>query len=812
MSTSSRFNEEYTPTPMMSSEGEQLQLMEEGFEVKMEAMYNALTAGLEILSAEIGVRTPEDGNLTTDLLTEANTRANNDSALSSLIQSEAITRTNDAVTLASLIQDEAKVRAEDVLTLSAAIDNVRNAIGLINPENLSTATDLQNQVTSLANTLRALSDLVTLEIKSLKTTDETFTLHGTTNTLQGQVTNLTSDVNAALVILQGTINTEITDRKYTDETFALKETTFGLQNQVNTLTTDITAALSTLQVAINAEIKTRGDVDATFALQTTTQDLQVQVNGLSATIGVLATGVEGDVASLGTLQLGLVNEIKNRSDSDIVLNNYIDALQSSLTSEIGDRKTADGTFALKTYTDNSLNGLQTAINTEITTRTIADANFNAMIVSVVNSGNANFATKSELSVETNARISTMNNEIAARKTADNTFTLKTTTDTLQNQVTDQGIAINLAQVSISDETNNRLVADNLLDSFIISVRNNTIANFATKDALSTETNTRVTTVNNEIADRKTAVTTLTNTVMNDYTLKTTTTALQSDIYNVDGKLRSQVNLDAETATRVVEDGKLYQEILDWQGANESMYSTIGNLNLEANTRLTQDTALQTQITAVSDNAIGSGNIVLVKTAAFLLSYCGGLKNGNFVELPTNKIYIITNPIVLTHGITMLGNTTIRGMSVHATYIRFSDTVETCLKTNNSEVTIEDIRMEGGNVLFAAYNINNSVPTTIVPIYGRNSQFILKNVEFDSFRSLGTITGYIVEIRGCLFNGGSLTAALEFNTGYSGVVAGTTYAFTPIAPCVGTGLTVKILTVTPQLTWKIMTDGACSGYY
>ena len=67
-------------------------------------------------------------------------------------------------------------------------------------------------------------------------------------------------------------------------------------------------------------------------------------------------------------------------------------------------------------------------------------------------------------------------------------------------------------------------------------------------------------MNNEIADRKTAVATLTNTVTNDYTLKSTTTALLSDIYNVDGKLRSQINLDAETATRIVEDGKLYEEI------------------------------------------------------------------------------------------------------------------------------------------------------------------------------------------------------------------------------------------------------------
>ena len=329
-----------------------------------------------------------------------------------------------------------------------------------------------------------------------------------------------------------------------------------------------------------------------------------------------------------------------------------------------------------------------------------------------------------------------------------------------------------------------------------------------KLAVVVDTSALETSINDEIKNRDAADILLNDSLQSAQTnltvVESAVTSLQTALYDMDNNLRYQI-----------EDGKLYQEILDWQTVSETMYTKINtttslqnSLTTETTSRLLKDSDLQTQITEVSSNAIGSGNIVLVKSAAFLLSYCGGVNANNIVELPMDKVYIITNPITLSFGLHMSGNTTIRGMSVHATYIRFGDTVTPCISSNHGDVTIEDIRMEGGDILFQLQNINTYVPTTFVPIYGRNSQVIIKNSEFANFRDLGQIRGYIVEIRGSFFNGGGLDFATALPGSYpsSGIVVGTTYAFTPIAPAVGTGLTVKILTITPYLTWKIITSG------
>lgn len=171
----------------------------------------------------------------------------------------------------------------------------------------------------------------------------------------------------------------------------------------------------------------------------------------------------------------------------------------------------------------------------------------------------------------------------------------------------------------------------------------------------------------------------------------------------------------------------------------------------------RDDILQAQIDGFSLGGNSWQQIVLVNHWSVIVDDCGSPDAFNTVTLQPGKIYIVTVTVAIPFGLRFSTGTTLRGLSQRSSVLVFEDTVGICFQGENVNVQIQDLRVEGGAQLFefSSIDINGTAP-----FYSRDAQMVVKNSEFYQVASLGRITGYNIEVRGCFFNGGSLTPMLR----------------------------------------------------
>ena len=179
--------------------------------------------------------------------------------------------------------------------------------------------------------------------------------------------------------------------------------------------------------------------------------------------------------------------------------------------------------------------------------------------------------------------------------------------------------------------------------------------------------------------------------------------------------------------------------------------------------------------------------------------------GNHYILADNTTYFFNKAMTLNFGFQMGSYTAIKGIN-NATQIKFGQTVPSIFYADNKDFSVYDLYTESGASLM---NITDIDIAQGPPYFGRERQIVFNGCVFQRPRSMGTITGGIINLTGCLFTGGSLARPMTITIPGSGFIVGNTYTdINPSGP--GTGLAIKVLSVNGTggiLTYIITNTGS-----
>lgn len=420
-----------------------------------------LAAITEKVNQEIEDRTAADTALQGNIDTEIAERKEADAALKTELKDYVDAQTSIGDTALNVVKDnlakEIQDRKDADATLQSNIDkeaNDRKAADATHTENIAT---LNQRVSDLALSIQDAINTVKNELTAQVNANTTAIATNAANIQKNSeaITAVTKTVGDNYKEVKDMINEEIVDRTNGDSNLSSRIDTTNIA--LGTEQAERKAADQILQVNLDKEVGDRKSADA--ALETA---IDGKIQTLTAEVG----------GQLGIITNKINEEIDNRGDADLLLENKIDSLKTESTEKVDE---------LKTKVDANTAAINVEKERAIAKEDAIQANLNTAIANHKDEVNA--LTK-DISDEANARIA---GDAALQVNIDKEVTDRKNADTLINnaiaqEVSDRTTAIQGLESKKVDKVDGKVLSSNDFTDILLLKLNGIAehANYITK--------------------------------------------------------------------------------------------------------------------------------------------------------------------------------------------------------------------------------------------------------------------------------------------------------------------------------------------
>ena len=420
-----------------------------------------LAAITEKVNQEVEDRTAADAALQVNIDKEVVERKEADAALKTELKEYVDAQTSIGDTALNVVKDnlakEIQDRKDADATLQANIDkevNDRKAADAVHTADLAT---LNQRVSDLALSIKDAINTVKNELTAQVNANTTAIATNAANIQKNSeaITAVTKTVGDNYKEVKDMINDEIVDRTNGDSNLSSRIDTTNIA--LGTEQAERKAADQILQVNLDKEVGDRKSADAA---------LETAINGKIQTLTAEVGG------QLGILTNKINEEIDNRGDADLLLENKIDSLKTESTEKVDE---------LKTKVEANTAAIQVEKERAIAKEDAIQANLNTAIANHKDEVNA--LTK-DISDEANARIAgdaalqvNIDKEVTDRKNADTIIN-----NAIAQEVSDRTTAIQGLDSKKVDKVDGKVLSSNDFTDILLMKLNGVAehANYITK--------------------------------------------------------------------------------------------------------------------------------------------------------------------------------------------------------------------------------------------------------------------------------------------------------------------------------------------